>query len=377
MISERQLNRSTLARQLLLRREALKPLEAVRRIVAIQAQDPASPYIALWTRLAALDAKALHEEIAANRLVKATLMRVTLHLVHGHDYPAFHAAMQRTLRAARLHDKRFKVAGMSVDEVEALIPELVAFAARPRSNAEIEAWLDERAGRVLGRPGVWWALRHFGPFVHAPVGGPWSFGPRPLFRAGPAGEGSLDAEAALRRLITRYLEGFGPATADDICQFGAFYKAWVRPVLDAMAGTQLVRLEGPGGRPLYDAPGRELPAPDVPAPPRLLPMWDSILLAYADRTRVIPAEYRRIVIQANGDLLPTLLVDGYVRGVWRPVEQGIEATAFERLSRDTWRALEAEAVGLRALLAERDALPYRRYARWWTAIQAAEKRVLP
>ncbi len=59
-------------------------------------------------------------------------------------------------------------------------------------------------------------------------------------------------------------------------------------------------------------------------------MWDHVLLAYADRSRVIPPDYRKLVTRSNGDVLPTLLVDGYVAGVWRPVEGGIEATAFHR-----------------------------------------------
>ena len=82
-------------------------------------------------------------------------------------------------------------------------------------------------------------------------------------------------------------------------------------------------------------------------------MWDSVLLAYADRSRVIAPDYRRLVIRSNGDVLPTLLVDGYVAGVWRPVTDGIEATAFHRLAPEAWDGLEAEARALRALLAGR------------------------
>ena len=105
-------------------------------------------------------------------------------------------------------------------------------------------------------------------------------------------------------------------------------------------------------------------------------MWDSILLAYADRARVIPDAYRKLVIRSNGDSLPTLLVDGYVAGVWRPVDGGIEATAFEPLADDAWAGLETEARALLAFLADRDAAVYRRYARWWDGLPAAEVRVL-
>ena len=106
-------------------------------------------------------------------------------------------------------------------------------------------------------------------------------------------------------------------------------------------------------------------------------MWDSILLAYSDRSRVIPPDYRRLFIHQNGDVLPTLLVDGYVAGVWRPVEGGIEASAFHKLSNEAWKGLKAEAAALVSFLADRDPTVYRRYGHWWKNLPSAEVRVLP
>jgi hypothetical protein len=125
-----------------------------------------------------------------------------------------------------------------------------------------------------------------------------------------------------------------------------------------------------------EVPGGTLPDEDSPAPPRLLGMWDSILLAYADRSRIIPPAYRALVTRRNGDVLPTLLVDGFVAGVWRPVEGGIEATAFHRLSDDAWAGLEHEARALVAFQADREPTVYRRYAHWWTDLPSDEVRVL-
>jgi hypothetical protein len=106
-------------------------------------------------------------------------------------------------------------------------------------------------------------------------------------------------------------------------------------------------------------------------------MWDSTLLAYSDRSRVIPPDYRRLVIRQNGDVLPTLLVDGYVAGVWRPVEAGIEATAFHPRPGEAWNALAEEAAALVAFLADREPMAYRRYAHWWAKLPAGEVRILP
>ncbi|WP_248963757.1 winged helix DNA-binding domain-containing protein [Sphaerisporangium perillae] len=376
-ITAQGLNRATLARQLLLRRQRLGVIDAARRVVALQAQQAASPYLALWNRLTAFDPADLDAAFAEHKLVKATLMRITLHVVHADDHPAMHAAMQPTLRGARLGDRRFTVSGLRAADADAVLPELLEFAGRPRTVAEVEAWLDARLG--VPPKGVWWALRSYAPLLHAPTGGPWSFGTRPSYVAAgtpPASGGKDIADQHLRTLVQRYLEGFGPASVADVAQFALVQRSRARDALSALSGV-LEELEGPDGTRLFDVPGGPRPAEDTPAPPRLMAMWDSILLAYADRSRVIPPDYRKLVTRSNGDVLPTLLVDGYVAGVWRPVEGGIEATAFHHLPAEAWEGLAAEARSLVALLADRGPQPYRRYDHWWTTLPGAEVRVLP
>ncbi|WP_045745979.1 winged helix DNA-binding domain-containing protein [Actinoplanes rectilineatus] len=421
-ISERGLNRATLARQMLLERARIPAPEAVRRLVGLQAQAPATPYLAIWNRVAGFDGDSLDEAFLSGTLVKATLLRITLHAVHADDHPLLHRAVLPVLRGARLGDTRFTRSGLTVADADALLPELIDFAARSRTPAEIEAMLAARLGGE--RPGAWWALRTFAALHHTPTGGPWSFASRAFhaapvpgsaFHAAPVPASSLESsrvapvpalslessrvapdpvlsvessravpgsglsaepsrDEAIQRLVLRYLTAFGPATIADIRQFTLIPAADLRAAVLAL-GDQLSHL--PGNR-LYDVPGAPLPPEDAPAPPRLLPMWDSILLAYADRSRVIPPGYRRLVIRMNGDVLPTLLVDGYVAGVWRAVPGGIEATAFHPLSRRVWDALAAEAASLSAFLTAREPLVYSRYAHWWSKpLPAAEVRLLP
>jgi hypothetical protein len=271
--------------------------------------------------------------------------------------------MQPSLRGARLNDRRFRSEGVSVAATDALVPDLLEFASSPRRNVEVERWLEERFGAP--KPRIWWALRHYGPFVHAATGGPWSFGARPGYVGAPVRERPGDPAASVQRLVVRYLEGFGPATMQDIAQFSTMYRA---PIAEALMtlGESLAQFDGPAGERLYDVPGGLLPAEDTAAPPRLLPMWESTLLAYADRSRVIPPAYRTVIARNNGDLLPTLLVEGLVAGVWRPVADGIEATAFHRLTDETWHGLEDEARALLAFLDTRERLVYSRYGHWWT-----------
>lgn len=378
-ITARALNRATLDRQLLLSRAPLAVEDAVRRVVALQAQQPASPYIALWNRLTGFAPASLDATVTARRTVKATLMRLTLHAVHSDDYRAFREAMEPTLRGSRLGDRRFTASGLTAGDADALLPELLTYADRPRDAAELAGWLDERRG-VTAESGTHRMLRQYAPLWHAPTGGPWLFGTRPSYVAAATPPVLADPDAAaegLRTLVRRYLEGFGPASVADMAQFALVQRPRVREAVQAL-GDELERLEGPDGTALYDVPGASRPSEDTPAPPRLLAMWDSVLLAYADRSRVIPADYRKLVTRINGDVLPTLLVDGYVAGVWRHCGGAIEATAFHPLPARVWEELTEEARALLAFLAPRDPNAYRRYDHWWVkGLPAAETRLLP
>ena len=286
--------------------------------------------------------------------------------------------MLSSLRASRLHDARFRSSGLTIAEADSLLPVLAEYASHPRTGAQIEAHLGERLGDRVGegRKRAWWALRTFAPLHHAPTRGPWSFRAPSSFVAAGTGPGPASPEESAQRLILRYLGAFGPASAHDFAQFTMLRQPVVQQALRALAD-QVQESAGPNGETLFDVPGGLLPADDIFAPPRLLPMWDSVLLAYADRSRVIPPDYRRVVIRQNGDVLPTLLVDGYVAGVWRPVEGGIEATAFHPLSDDAWSGLATEAAALVAFLAAREPTVYRRYTHWWKILPSAEVRLLP
>ena len=413
-LSARALNLTTLARLFHPERTRLPVVDAVRRLVALQAQEPASPYLALWNRLRDLDPADLDAAFDSYALVKAPLMRITLHAVAAQDRAAFHRAMTSTLRAARLNDRHFRESGLSAADADALVPHLLAFARRPRRREEIEAALAECLGGEP-HPGVWWALRTVAPLVHAPFDEPWSFGRSPAFVTAPdandvghgasgsvpeaiegrgAGDGAGDIPvavvaddglvpvvaddghtAAVARLVWRYLAAFGPASRQDVAQFTLLRQGDVAPAFDALAG-RLTTHENGHGAALYDLPDAPLSDADVPAPPRLLGMWDSVLLAYRDRGRVIPPAYRSTVIRRNGDVLSTVLVDGFVAGVWRIVDGTIEVTAFHPLADDAWDGIEREARGLLALLDGRDGAVYGRYGHWWSKLEGAQVRML-
>src|SRR5262245_10923367 len=231
-LTARRLNRATLGRQLLLRREPIGVVDAVRRSVALQAQEPPSPYLALWNRVEPFDPAELDRALADQSVVKAQLLRITLHAVTAADYPAFHEAMEPTLRGARLYDRRFRSENVSIEDAQALVPELIEFTATPRQNREVEAWLETRFSEP--KPRIWWALRQYAACVHAPTGAPWTFGPKPAYTGAREQGRPEDLEASYRVLVRRYLEGFGPASMLDIAQFSTIVRPPIKRALEVL-----------------------------------------------------------------------------------------------------------------------------------------------
>ena len=228
----------------------------------------------------------------------------------------------------------------------------------------------------IGEEAAFWRIRRQVPFVHVPGDAPWAFGRRPsLVVAGSwlpsSGNGTAwslpDESSATVALLQRYLAAFGPATMADISQWSGLPVAALRPAVATI--DDIVRYRDERGRTIIDLPGLTIPDAAVPAPVRFLPMWDSTLLAHADRRRIISDIHRKVVIAANGDTLPTFLVDGRVAGLWWAARDDagrtrIELDPFGRLSRSTHRELEGEAERLAAFLEPREPEAYRRYQRW-------------
>jgi hypothetical protein len=369
ILTARQLNRATLARQLLLERADLDVVAATERIGGLQAQEPASPYIGLWTRLTKFQPADLDRAIAERAVVKGTLMRSTLHLVSAADYLHLWPAVVPMIESIRRQDR---VQPPSARRLAALTARAEAFTAEPRGLSELRDHLGASDGLAPDEV-VWWIRRRVA-FAHAPSDVPWAFGRRPRLAHALTwlgAEGWPATEVALERLVRRYLGAFGPATAADLGQWSGVAVGKLRPGIAAVDATgDLRRFTDERGRELLDLDGASLPDPDTPAPPRLLPMWDSTLLAFADRTRLISDDDRRVVIARNGDTLPTFTVDGVVAGLWwaEAAPGGRTRIVIEPfrppLRRADARALEPEAERLAGLVAPIEPTVYSRYQRW-------------
>ena len=177
----------------------------------------------------------------------------------------------------------------------------------------------------------------------------WHARPEGRFVAIDEPEAHVPVEARAE-ILRRYLAAFGPASRRDIGAWSMMHVPELQRALEFLE--PLRRFRDEHGRELLDVPRAPLPDVETPAPVRFLPKWDNVLLAFADRTRVLPEQYRKTVIRMNGDVAQTFLVDGFVAGIWRVENGRVLLEPFAALARSVQRELEDEAARLEAFLAD-------------------------
>ena len=338
VLTLRELNRATLARQLLLQRKRLSPTAVIEHLVGMQAQWPSAPYVGIWTRTATFRRKALERELASGAVVKATVMRQTLHLVTRRDYGLLRAALSETNYPEQ------------TSRAKALAPSVRALAeAGHVTTAEALAHLEGEHGLTgLEARRAWRGARVRAHLLHHHETALWEARPEGRFVAHDEPD-AHDPTEARAEILGRYLAAFGPATRRDIVTWAMMHVAEIQRALDRLE--PLRRFRDERGRELMDVEGVPLPAADTHAPVRFLPKWDNVLLAFADRTRVLPEAYRKTVIRKNGDVAQTFLVDGFVAGTWRVESGRVVPEPFAPLPRDVRRDVEDEAGRLEVFLA--------------------------
>jgi len=337
LLTLRELNRATLARQLLLERKRLSPKAVIERLVGLQAQWPSAPYVGVWTRTTGFRRSALERELASGAVVKATVMRGTLHLVTPRDYAILRAAMSET---------NFP---WESSQAKLLEPSVRALAdGRSVTAAEGVAHVEREHGLTgIHARRAWGAARLRAHLVHHHETALWDA--RPAARFVPLEEPEPhDPTEARAEMFRRYLAAFGPASRRDIVAWSMMHVPEVQRALDRLE--PLRRFRDEHGRELLDLPRAPLPGNDAPAPVRFLPKWDNVLLAFSDRTRVLPEPYRKKVIGMNGDVSQTFLVDGFVAGTWRVETGRVRIEPFAPLAPSVRREVEEEAGRLEAFL---------------------------
>jgi hypothetical protein len=305
-LDRRTLNRTFLARQLLLSRADLPAAKALEHLVGMQAQSPQAPYVGLWSRLAGFDPDELSRLLLERRAVRIVLMRSTIHLVTARDCLRLRPLVQAVSERSLSGNYGRQLAGMDMDALaeagRALLDE------QPRTMSELEPllaqpWPDrDRHALAMG-------VRALVPLVQVPPRGLWG-------KSGPAAHTSaeswlgrpLAARSSVTRMFMRYLAAFGPASVRDAQAWSGLTRlgevaARLRP--------KLRTYRDENGVELFDVPDSRLADPDVPAPPRFLPEYDNALLSHAARSRIARREDVRRVFTKGA-----LLVEGFLAGRW-------------------------------------------------------------
>ncbi len=339
VLTLRELNRTVLLRQLLLRRERLPVARAIERVGALQAQWAPAPYVALWARLRGFERDALERALVRGSVVKALLMRATMHLVSSRDYPWLDSCVRDARTLARTR-------GTRPPDLRIVKRALALARERPRTRPELmrELGYDPRTEDPNKLREQSWVIA-LARLEQIPEAAFWDFRGSPPLRA--AEHELPPRKEAAAYLIRRYLAAFGPATRADVSAWSGV------PIRDLSPGFESLRLRtfrSEDGRELLDLPGAPLADGDVAAPARLLPRWEELLLAHKDRTRVLPEEYRKEVIAVNGDVRQVFLANGFVAGYWEHSGDRVTIHPFAPLPRQAERELQDEAQRLAAWL---------------------------
>lgn len=302
ILSRRELTAALAARQMLITRQRIPAADAIRLLTPLQGQHTPAPYLALAARVEGFARDQLEAALASGAVVKSTLMRVTLHLAAGDDYPAY-AQLTRQVRI-RTWRKRYP----HLEEAR-VTRELARWLGEPRTNDEIR----ERVRRYEGVPETAWDpvvfARTLLPLIQLPPAGYWADRRRPSFIRDP--RPLPDPAGAAELVLRRYLAAFGPASRRDVAAWAGSAQLDFHGALERVA---TVRYHDERGTVLYDLAGLPLPPASTRLPVRLLAHWDQPLLAYADRERIMPSEVLPLKLTLSG--APTVTVDGRVVASW-------------------------------------------------------------
>ena len=346
MLSPRALGRATLARQMLLTRERTTVLAAVERLVGLQAQLARPPHVGLWSRIREFAREDLTRALQRREVVRATLMRCTLHLMSARDYVQLRAVIQPVLDRAMKSVLRERTDGLG-------LPALISAARthlqeKPRTFEALRDLLvegdPEGDARAMG-----YAVRCLLPLVQVPTDTAWGFPEAADFALADAWLGLPipTDEASPLPLVSRYLAAFGPASVSDMQTWSGLQG--LREVFEALRPT-LLTFRDDRGRELFDLPDAPRPPEDLDAPVRFIPDFDNLVLGHDDRRRLISDEHRAAIFLPNLRILPTFLVDGRVAGTWKVEAKKASATLviepFAAVSRPARGALTEEGDAL-------------------------------
>jgi pimeloyl-ACP methyl ester carboxylesterase len=327
----------------------------------IQAQVMSAAEMSIWTRRRQTTRDEVKAALWVRRdLVKTSAMRFTLHLVPACDFSTYITALQPTM-SAKLNGIFARIGAKPADVDTIMAAVLDALGDGPKAQREL---VRHAGGVAKGRTRAflkyaWSAVRPalvdglicYGP----PIGGEVTF--TRVDRWLPK-QPTVSVEDARAELLRKFLAAFGPATAADFTKWTGIKAGDSRSTLESL-GSEAVKVSVDGApgwmlsRDLSTLAGSVL---DRRAP-RLLPAFDTFLLAHATKEHLVDPRHYKRVYRNQAWISPVVLLGGRVVGVWFPKTthktSTLDVQLFERSSTSIRRAIEAEADALGRFLGVR------------------------
>ncbi len=318
-----------LAAQLLAGPRAATPVEAVRRLTAVQGQDYPGALTSVALRTAARSRADVLAALDRGEIVRSWPMRGTLHLTAAEDLPWLLDLLgERALAGVA---KRRAALGLTDADVARADEAVVAALSGGHrlSRTALLAAIEAAGVPVTGQRGyhlLWHAAQTGRSCLGPTADGEQQF---VLLSEWVPEPRRLEREEALGELAGRFFAGHGPATVHDLARWSGL------PVRDARAGVagaraQLESTTVDGAEHLLDpaTPERLAACREEARGTLLLPGFDEFVLGYGDRSAVLEPEFAtRIVPGNNGMFLSTVVVDGRIVGTWRYEGRGARRAA--------------------------------------------------
>jgi len=337
VLGDQALNRATLARQLLLERAELAPVDAVHHLVGLQSQVPHNPYTGLWSRVAGFRPESLSQLLAEREVVRIGVMRGTIHLITADDCLALRPVTQPVLEGQLWRHRDFSPQLRDVD-LDPVVEAGRLALEQPRTGTELRALLAARFP-TLDAAALAYACQMRLALVQVPPRGLWGTSARARWTTAEAWLGRpLVAKASLDEVVLRYLGAFGPASVADATTWCRL--TGLREVIERLR-PRLVTFRDDPRRELFDLPGAPRPRRDAPAPVRFLPEYDNVLLSHDDRSRFVSSSDRALLAPVWSVGWGAVLHDGRVRGTWRAGPTGL-VVRHVPLAKRTLTAIAAE-----------------------------------
>ena len=362
-VSMDKVRRLYLIKHHLFRKASRKDLvKVVSDVCGLHAQAARSPYLALWSRVEGFEDHLLDNALfEAKSLVKTWVMRGTLHIIPSTELPVYNRSLRRMwfehhgryMRAPEwpsLEQRRNQIYPMILQALTTKPLKRKDLSDNVRSLLKDGSLPYERL--FSGWGGILKETAYEGLTVHAEPCERESCIAKLSQWLPPIELDRVGEEEAQKRLLIKYLRGYGPATQQDFSLWSGLMAGDAKRAIENASSTiEQIEVEDTKGQ-LWilkeDMKTLDSIDPTEPAPARLLPKFDSILLGHKDRTRIIKDQHKKLVFKPKvGDIAATVLIDGQVAGTWKHTKKrralAVSIKPFGKIAQDNMAEVKQQA----------------------------------